>query len=180
MFARGATRARGRPRSGPRWMTSWRSCLGPRDPLAQQAGRTENQHQDQHHEGKDVLIVGTEETAGQLADSFHLLRLRQDRLGLAPLDDFRDGEETVSIVVREPEASRSLLSAVDSVYVPTESADPGHRLEVELSCDEPLTDAHNALLPPDAFHLPVGRPVTHKIYRDTEHPSRLVLPYTVG
>jgi len=55
---------------------------------------------------------------------------------------------------------------------------PGHRLEVELSCDEPLTDAHNALLPPDAFHLPVGRPVTHKIYRDAAHPSRLVLPFT--
>lgn len=57
---------------------------------------------------------------------------------------------------------------------------PGHRLELELSCDEPLTDEHNALLPPDAFHLPVGRPVTHKIYRDAAHPSRLVLPFTVG
>jgi predicted acyl esterase len=55
---------------------------------------------------------------------------------------------------------------------------PGHRLECELSCDEPLTDAHNALLPPDAFHLPVGRPVTHKIYRDSDYPSRLVLPFT--
>jgi hypothetical protein len=44
--------------------------------------------------------------------------------------------------------------------------------------DEPLADAHNALLPPDAFHLPVGRPVTHKIYRDAAHPSRLVLPFT--
>ncbi|MFG2042913.1 CocE/NonD family hydrolase [Dactylosporangium sp. NPDC048998] len=55
---------------------------------------------------------------------------------------------------------------------------PGHRLVVELSNDEPLADAHNALLPPDAFHLPVGRPVTHKIYRDAAHRSRLVLPFT--
>jgi predicted acyl esterase len=55
---------------------------------------------------------------------------------------------------------------------------PGHRLVVELSNDEPLSDEHNALLPPDAFHLPVGRPVTHKIYRDAAHPSRLVLPFT--
>ncbi len=55
---------------------------------------------------------------------------------------------------------------------------PGHRLVAELSNDEPLADAHNALLPPDAFHLPVGRPVTHKIYRDASHPSRLVLPFT--
>lgn len=55
---------------------------------------------------------------------------------------------------------------------------PGHRLTVELSNNEPLADAHNALLPPDAFHLPVGRPVTHKIYRDAAHRSRLVLPFT--
>ncbi|KOT39106.1 hypothetical protein ADK41_14560 [Streptomyces caelestis] len=39
-------------------------------------------------------------------------------------------------------------------------------------------DAHNALLPPDASHLPVGRPVTHKTYRDAAHPSRLLLPFT--
>ena len=57
---------------------------------------------------------------------------------------------------------------------------PGHRLVVELSNSEPLADEHNALLPPDAFHLPVGRPVTHKIYRDAAHPSRLVLPFTTG
>jgi uncharacterized protein len=55
---------------------------------------------------------------------------------------------------------------------------PGHRLVLELSNDEPLFDEHNSLLPPDAFHLPVGRPVTHKIYRDAEHPSRLVLSFT--
>lgn len=54
----------------------------------------------------------------------------------------------------------------------------GHRMLVELSNDEPLSDAHNALLPPDAFHLPVGRAVTHKVYRDAAHPSRLVLPFT--
>lgn len=57
---------------------------------------------------------------------------------------------------------------------------PGHRLVVELSNAEPLVDEHNSLLPPDAFHLPVGRPVTHKIYRDAAHPSRLVLPFTTG
>ena len=54
----------------------------------------------------------------------------------------------------------------------------GHTLVVELSNDEPLFDEHNSLLPPDAFHLPVGRPVTHTIYRDAAHPSRLVLPFT--
>ena len=54
----------------------------------------------------------------------------------------------------------------------------GHRLELEMSCNEPLADDHNSLLPPDAFHLPVGRPVTHKIFRDAHYPSRLVLPFT--
>ncbi len=53
----------------------------------------------------------------------------------------------------------------------------GHKLVVELMCDEPLVDEHNALLPPDAFHLPVGRAVTHTVYRDAEHKSRLVLPF---
>ncbi len=55
---------------------------------------------------------------------------------------------------------------------------PGHRLVAELSSDEPLTDEHNALLPPDAYHLPVGRPVA-EVYRDAAHPSRPVPPYTV-
>ena len=58
------------------------------------------------------------------------------------------------------------------------SFQPGHKLTVELSNAEPLVDDHNSLLPPDAFHLPVGRPVAHKIYRDAQHPSRLVLPFT--
>ncbi|MGD6980351.1 MULTISPECIES: CocE/NonD family hydrolase [Citricoccus] len=54
----------------------------------------------------------------------------------------------------------------------------GHKLTVELSTNEPMVDDANSLLPPDAFHLPVGRPVTTKIYRDALHPSRLVLPFT--
>lgn len=54
----------------------------------------------------------------------------------------------------------------------------GHRLLAELSNVEPLVDDHNSLLPPDAFHLPIGHPVAHKIYRDSAHPSRLVLPMT--
>lgn len=57
---------------------------------------------------------------------------------------------------------------------------PGHRMVVELSNNEPLADEHNALLPPDAFHLPVGRAVTHKVYRDAAHRSRLVLPFTTA
>ncbi|MFD1746798.1 efflux RND transporter permease subunit [Rhizobium helianthi] len=39
------------------------------------------------------------------------------------LDQFRDGEETVSIVAREPASTRDLLTAVNSVYIPTDSGD---------------------------------------------------------
>lgn len=53
----------------------------------------------------------------------------------------------------------------------------GHKLLLELMCNEPFVDEHNSLLPPDAFHLPVGRPVTHTIYRDAVHLSRIVLPF---
>lgn len=55
---------------------------------------------------------------------------------------------------------------------------PGHRLLLELMCNEPLVDAHNSLLPPEATHLPSGRATAHKIYRDTQFQSRLVLPFT--
>jgi len=56
----------------------------------------------------------------------------------------------------------------------------GHKLVLELMCNEPLVDEHNSLLPPDAFHLPVGRPVAHIIYRDAEHPSRLLMAFAAG
>ena len=36
----------------------------------------------------------------------------------------------------------------------------------------------DALLSPEAMHLPSGRATTHKVYRDATHPSRLVLPFT--
>lgn len=39
----------------------------------------------------------------------------------AELSQFRDGEETISIVAREPEASRNMLTAVQSIYIPTDS-----------------------------------------------------------
>jgi len=53
----------------------------------------------------------------------------------------------------------------------------GHRMELEISSQESLTDAAVALLPPDSFHLPSGRATTHKIYRDGKHPSHLLLPF---
>ena len=54
---------------------------------------------------------------------------------------------------------------------------PGHKLVAELSNNEPMSDEHNSLLPPDAFHLPIGRRTTTTVYRDAHHESRLVLPF---
>ncbi|MGN7294157.1 efflux RND transporter permease subunit [Rhizobium sp. SAFR-030] len=39
----------------------------------------------------------------------------------AELDQFREGEETISIVAREPDANRNLLTAIESVYVPSDN-----------------------------------------------------------
>ena len=52
----------------------------------------------------------------------------------------------------------------------------GHRIELEIRSQEPWDDPLAALLPPDAFHLPSGRATTHKIYRDRDHLSHLLLP----
>jgi predicted acyl esterase len=52
----------------------------------------------------------------------------------------------------------------------------GHRIELEIRSQEASDDPLAALLPPDASHLPSGRAVTHKIHRDKDHPSHLLLP----
>ncbi|MCG6535557.1 MAG: CocE/NonD family hydrolase [Syntrophales bacterium LBB04] len=52
----------------------------------------------------------------------------------------------------------------------------GHRIELEIRSQEASDDPQAALLPPDASHLPSGRATTHKIYRDREHTSHLLLP----
>jgi hypothetical protein len=52
----------------------------------------------------------------------------------------------------------------------------GHRIELEVGSQEASDDPAVALLPPDASHLPSGRATTHKIYRDKEHQSHLLLP----
>jgi len=52
----------------------------------------------------------------------------------------------------------------------------GHRIQLELMCNEPFADAFAQLLPPDSYHLPSGHATTHKIFRDARHPSHLLLP----
>ncbi|MFP3545694.1 efflux RND transporter permease subunit [Rhizobium sp. SIMBA_035] len=66
------------------------------------------------------LIIDQDRARSLGVTSQRVRQMLQTAMSGAPLDDFRDGEETVSIVARESETSRSLLSAVNSVYVPTD------------------------------------------------------------
>ncbi|QKK22298.1 efflux RND transporter permease subunit [Rhizobium hidalgonense] len=66
------------------------------------------------------LVIDQDRARALGVTSQRVRQMLQTAMSGAPLDDFRDGEETVAIVAREPDASRSLLSAVNSVYVPTD------------------------------------------------------------
>jgi len=66
------------------------------------------------------LVVDQDRARALGVSSQRIRQMLQATMSGAPLDDFRDGEETVSIVAREPSANRQLLSAVDSVYIPTD------------------------------------------------------------
>lgn len=66
------------------------------------------------------LVIDQDRARALGVTSQRVRQMLQTSASGAPISDFRDGEETVSIVVREPEATRNLLSAVQSVYVPTD------------------------------------------------------------
>ncbi|TBA91930.1 efflux RND transporter permease subunit [Rhizobium ruizarguesonis] len=66
------------------------------------------------------LVIDQDRARALGVTSQRVRQMLQTAMSGAALDDFRDGEETVSIVAREQDASRSLLSAVNSVYVPTD------------------------------------------------------------
>ncbi|MHA6686305.1 efflux RND transporter permease subunit [Mesorhizobium sp. A556] len=66
------------------------------------------------------LVINQDRARALGVTSQRVRQMLQTAMSGAPLGTFRDGEETVSIVAREPAASRSLLSAVASVYVPTD------------------------------------------------------------
>jgi multidrug efflux pump subunit AcrB len=67
------------------------------------------------------LVVDQDRARALGVTSQRIRQMLQATMSGAPLDDFRDGEETVSIVAREPDASRKLLTSVDSVYIPTDN-----------------------------------------------------------
>lgn len=66
------------------------------------------------------LVVDQDRARALGVTSQRIRQMLQAGMSGVPLGAFRDGEETVSVVAREPEASRRLLSAVDSIYIPTD------------------------------------------------------------
>ena len=51
----------------------------------------------------------------------------------------------------------------------------GHRIELEIKSLEAMSDV-STMLPPESSHLNSARATTHKIFRDNEHQSYLLLP----
>lgn len=66
------------------------------------------------------LVIDQDRARALGITSQRIRQMLQAAMSGVPLDSFRDGEETVSIVAREPGGNRHLLSAVQSVYVPTD------------------------------------------------------------
>lgn len=67
------------------------------------------------------LVVDQDRARALGVTSQRLRQMLQATMSGAPLADVRAGEETISIVAREPEESRKLLTAVNSVYIPTDN-----------------------------------------------------------
>ncbi|RVN14881.1 efflux RND transporter permease subunit, partial [Sinorhizobium meliloti] len=66
------------------------------------------------------LVIDQDRARALGITSQRIRQMLQAAMSGVPLDSFRDGEETVSIMAREPGGNRHLLSAVQSVYVPTD------------------------------------------------------------
>ncbi|KQW33359.1 MULTISPECIES: efflux RND transporter permease subunit [unclassified Ensifer] len=66
------------------------------------------------------LVIDQDRARALGVTSQRVRQMLQATVSGVPLDNFRDGEETVSIVAREPDATRALLSSVESVYIPTD------------------------------------------------------------
>lgn len=66
------------------------------------------------------LVIDQDRARALGVTSQRVRQMLQATMSGVPLDNFRDGEETVSIVAREPDATRALLSSVESIYIPTD------------------------------------------------------------
>jgi putative CocE/NonD family hydrolase len=79
-----------------------------------------------------------------------------------------------------PVAPREIYEYAIRIYSFSNVFKKGHCIQLEIGSLEPLTDAAMSLLPPDSSHLPSGRATAHKIYRDRNYASHLLLPVIPG
>ncbi|WFU01229.1 efflux RND transporter permease subunit [Rhizobium sp. CB3171] len=67
------------------------------------------------------LVIDQDRARALGVTSQRIRQMLQASMSGVTLDNYREGEETVGIVAREPEASRHLLTSVNSIYIPTDS-----------------------------------------------------------
>ncbi|MDR3373130.1 MAG: efflux RND transporter permease subunit [Ancalomicrobiaceae bacterium] len=66
------------------------------------------------------LVIDQDRARALGVSSQTIRRVLAGSLSGAPIGEFREGEETISVVVREPAANRTLLTAIEEAYVPTD------------------------------------------------------------
>ncbi|AYG60589.1 efflux RND transporter permease subunit [Rhizobium jaguaris] len=67
------------------------------------------------------LVIDQDRARALGVTSQRIRQMLQASMSGVTLDNYREGEETVGIVAREPDASRHLLTSVNSIYIPTDS-----------------------------------------------------------
>ncbi len=117
------------------------------------------------------LIVDQDRARALGVTSQVIRRTLQAALSGAPIGEFREGDETVSIVLRQSEGGRNLLTAVADTYVPTASGRsvPMSQVAQVVPVLEPGIEWRRNRLPSITVRgvLPDGMPsndVTQRIY----------------
>lgn len=121
-----------------------------------------------------LRLVVDQDRARVLGVTSQMLRQTlQAALSGAPIGEFRDGDETVSIVLREAEGGRNLLTAVEETYVPTQTGGsvPVSQIAHVVPVLEPGIEWRRNRLPSITVRgiIPDGVPsndVTTRIYED--------------
>src|SRR5258708_17615573 len=66
------------------------------------------------------LVIDQDRARALGVSSQRIRQILQVSLSGASIGDMRDGEEAIPIVLRQPDSEPTLLSAVESTYVPTD------------------------------------------------------------
>ncbi|WP_442967503.1 efflux RND transporter permease subunit [Rhizobium sp. BR 362] len=119
------------------------------------------------------LVIDQDRARALGVTSQRIRQMLQASMSGVTLDNYREGEETVGIVAREPEASRHLLTSVNSIYIPTDSGgfvplsqvakvEPVMEQSIEWRRDRLPTITVRATLPDNVQ----SNDVTAKLYND--------------